>query len=52
VTRYTLSIFPLMTLGGLLMTRLRTPTAVAVVAASTAWMATVMGLFALGYWAG
>ena len=52
VTRYTLSIFPLMVVGGSLLARLRPPAAIAIVAASTLWMCAVIGLFALGYWAG
>jgi hypothetical protein len=52
VTRYTLSIFPLMVLGGSLLAAVRLRYAALVVGVSTAWMSVVMGLFALGYWAG
>lgn len=52
VTRYTLSIFPLMVLSGSLLARLPPRGAVVIVGLSTAWMSAVMGLFALGFWAG
>jgi hypothetical protein len=52
VTRYTLSIFPLMVLGGSLLARLRPRPAAVVAGVSTVWMSGVMAMFALGYWAG
>lgn len=52
VTRYTLSVFPLMILGGSLLSRLRRRRAVVIAGVSTVWMSGVMGAFALGYWAG
>jgi hypothetical protein len=52
VTRYTLTVFPLMVVGGSLLARVRPSVAAAAVAASAAWMSAVMGAFALGYWAG
>jgi hypothetical protein len=52
VTRYTLSIFPLMVLAGSLLARSTVRTKTVIAAVSTVWMTTVMGTFALGYWAG
>ena len=52
MTRFTLTVFPLMVVGGSLVARLSPRTALIIVAGSMAWMGTVMGTFALGYWAG
>jgi hypothetical protein len=41
-----------MVVAGSLLARLRPSAAMVIAAFSTAWMSVVMGLFALGYWAG